>query len=147
MNSLGPRELRSEWFPAPAVKTLAETGAPDWAVEAFDRLRAANGGSRSGFFDVFAWRKPGQVRFYEAKAGPDQIKPTQLRFLEVALRFHRPADFMIIEVTGPSMPGEAGRRPTSAWQTVEQDRQRPMAQQLRSDGQGLRRAASDLLRA
>ena len=89
VNSFGPRELRSEWFPAPAVKTLAETGAPAWAVEAFDRLRAANGGSLGGFFDVFAWREPGQVRFYEAKVGPDRIKPTQLRFVELALRFHR----------------------------------------------------------
>jgi hypothetical protein len=81
-------ELRSEWLPAPAVKTLAETGAPTWAVEAFDRLRAANGGSLGGFFDVFAWREPGEVRFYEAKVGPDRIKPTQLRFVELALRFH-----------------------------------------------------------
>jgi len=32
---------------------------------------------------------PGQVRFYEAKVGPDRIKPTQLRFIELALRFHR----------------------------------------------------------
>ena len=68
-------ELRSEWFPAPAAKTLAETGAPRWAVEAFDRLRAANGGSLGGFFDVFAWREPGEVKFYEAKVGPDRIKP------------------------------------------------------------------------
>ena len=68
VNSFGPRELRSEWFPAPAARTLAETGAPAWAVEAFDRLRAANGGSLGGFFDVFAWREPGEVRFYEAKA-------------------------------------------------------------------------------
>jgi len=28
VNCLGPQELRSEWFPAPAVKTVAETGAP-----------------------------------------------------------------------------------------------------------------------
>jgi hypothetical protein len=54
----GVRELHSEWFPAPAAKMLAETGAPSWAVEAFDRLRAANGGSLGGFFDVFAWREP-----------------------------------------------------------------------------------------
>ena len=94
VNSFGPRELRSEWFPAPAVKTLAETGAPAWAVEAFDRLRAANGGTLGGFFDVFAWREPGEVRFDEVKVGPDRIKATQIRFLEVALRFHRPADFM-----------------------------------------------------
>jgi hypothetical protein len=120
---------------------------PDWAVEAFESLRAANGGTLGGFFDVFAWREPDQVRFCEAKVGPDRIKATQVRFLEVALRFHRPADFMIIEVAGPSEPGEAGRRPTSAWQAAEQDRRRPAAEQLRSDGQGvLRRAARDLLR-
>jgi hypothetical protein len=147
VNSFGPRELRSEWFPAPAVKTLAQTGGPEWAVKAFERLRAANGGTFSGFFDVFAWREPGQVRFCEAKVGPDRIKPTQIRFLEVALRFHRPADFMIIEVAGPSRRGEPGRRPRSTWQAVEQDRQRPTADQLRSNGQGLlRRAARDLLR-
>jgi hypothetical protein len=102
------------WFPAPAAKTLAETGAPTWAVETFDRLRTANGGTLRGFFDVFAWREPGQVRFCEAKVGPDRIKATQIRFLEVALRFYRPADFMIIEVAGPSMPGVAGRRSKSA---------------------------------
>ena len=39
-----PPELRSEWFPAPAAKTLAETGAPIWALEAFERLRAAKAG-------------------------------------------------------------------------------------------------------
>ena len=108
VNSFGPRELRSEWFPAPAARTLAETGAPDWAVEAFERLRAANGGTLGGFFDVFAWREPGQVRFCEAKVGLDRIKATQVRFLEVALRFHRAADFMIIEIAGPSMPGGTG---------------------------------------
>ncbi len=141
-------ELRSEWFPAPAAKTLAQTGAPAWAVEVFERLRAANGGSLGGFFDVFAWQEPGQVRFCEAKVGPDRIKPTQIRFLEVALHFHRPADLMIIEVAVPSIPGEPGRRPKSAWQAVEQDVQRPTADQLRSDGQSLlRRAARDLLRA
>jgi len=31
-------------------------------VEAFERLRAADGGTLGGFFDVFAWREPGQVR-------------------------------------------------------------------------------------
>jgi len=142
---LRPPGAALRMFPAPALKTLAETGAPMWAVEIFDCLRVAKGGSLGGFFDVFAWREPGQVRFCEAKVGPDRIKVTQVRFLEVALRFHRPADFMVIEVAGP-MPGKAGRRPTSAWPAVEQDRQQPMAEQLRSDGQGLlRRAARDLL--
>jgi hypothetical protein len=69
------------------------------AVEAFDRLRAANGGSLGGFSDVFAWREPGEVRFYEAKVGPDRIKPTQLRFAELALRFHR-----LDAETGPDEP-------------------------------------------
>ena len=83
-------ELRTQWFPAPAARRLAETGAPGWAVEIFDRLRAANGGTLSGFFDVFAWREPGQAAFFEAKVGPDRIKPTQLRFAEIALRFRPP---------------------------------------------------------
>lgn len=39
-----------------------------------------------------------QVRFAEAKAGPDRVKPSQFRFVEVALRFHRLQEFMIIEV-------------------------------------------------
>ena len=107
-------ELRSEWFPAPAVRTLAEAGAPRWAVEIFGRLRAANGGSLSGFFDVFAWREPGQVGFYEAKVGPDRIKPTQLRFVEVALRMHRLEDFLIVEVAGPFPRSASARGPAMA---------------------------------
>ena len=52
-------------------------------------LRAANGGTLSGFFDVFAWQEPGRAAFFEVKVGPDRIKPTQLRFAEIALRFRR----------------------------------------------------------
>ena len=154
------RELRSEWFPAPAVRTLAETGAPIWAVEVFDRLRVANGGSLGGFFDVFAWREPGEIRFAEAKVGPDRIKPTQLRFVELALRFHRLEDFTINEVTGPSLrvPAEAAPGPATLLDTApyhgdrataELQRQlsRPIADQLRSLRQdAVRRAAHDLLR-
>ena len=95
-------ELRAQWFPAPAARRLAEVGAPGWAVEIFDCLRAANGGTLSGFFDVFAWREPGQTAFFEVKVGPDRIKPTQLRFVEIALRFLQLEDFMIVEVAGPS---------------------------------------------
>ena len=104
-------ELRAEWFPAPAAMTLAEAGAPGWAVEIFDGLRAANGGTLGGFFDVFAWREPGQVGFYEAKVGPDRIKPAQLRFAEVALRFRRLDEFMIVEVAGPSPRSTPARQP------------------------------------
>jgi hypothetical protein len=72
----------------------------------------------------------------------------QLRFVELALRFHRLQEFMIIEIAGPSLRGAPGRRPRSAWEAVERDTRRPMADQLRSDRQGLlRRAARDLLRA
>ena len=73
------RELRTQWFRAPAARRLAETGAPGWAVDLFDRLRTANGGTLSGFFDVFAWREPNRAAFVEAKVGRDWIKPTQLR--------------------------------------------------------------------
>ena len=86
-------ELRTQWFPAPAARRLAEVGAPGWAVEIFDCLRAANGGTLSGFFDVFAWREPGRAAFFEVKVGPDRIKPTQLRFVEIALRFRRARGF------------------------------------------------------
>jgi hypothetical protein len=95
-------ELRTQWFPVPAARRLAEVGAPVWAVEIFDCLRAANGGTLSGFFDVFAWRDPGRAAFFEVKVGPDRIKPTQLRFVEIALRFRRLEDFMIVEVAGTS---------------------------------------------
>jgi hypothetical protein len=138
-------ELRSEWFPAPAARALAEAGAPRWAAEIFGRLRAANGGTMSGFFDVFAWREPGQVGFYEAKVGPDRIKPTQLKFVEVALRFHRLEEFMIIELTGPLPRSAPARKPGNAtdWNT-----RRPMAAQPSPGGQGLlRRAGTDLLQA
>jgi hypothetical protein len=104
-------ELRTQWFPAPAARRLAEVGAPGWAVETFDRLRAANGGTLSGFFDVFAWREPGQAGFVEAKVGPDRIKATQLRFMEIALHFHRLDDFMIVEVAGTSPRRTSARQP------------------------------------
>jgi hypothetical protein len=95
-------ESRTQWFPAPAARRLAEVGAPVWAVEIFDCLRAANGGTLSGFFDVFAWREPGRAAFFEVKVGPDRIKPAQRRFAEIALRLRRLEDFMIVEVAGPS---------------------------------------------
>jgi len=95
----GPRELRSEWFPAPAVKTIAQTGAPMWAVEAFDRLRGANGGKLDGFFDVFAWRDPGEVRFDEAKTSGDSPRESQRKFVKLALDLgHRLEQFTIIKV-------------------------------------------------
>lgn len=138
-------ELRSEWFPVPAARTLAEVGAPRWAAEIFGRLRAANGGALSGFFDVFAWREPGQVGFYEAKVGPDQIKPTQLRFVEVALRLHGLEEFMIVEVTGPLSRSGPAREPGKA---ADWKARRSRAGQPSSDGQGvLRRAGRDLLQA
>jgi len=138
-------ELRSEWFPAPAARTLAEAGAPQWAVAIFGRLPAANGGTLSGFFDVFAWRESGQGGFYEAKVGPDRIKPTQLRFVEVALRLHRLEEFMIVEVTGPLPQSAPAREPGKA---AGRNARRLAAAQPSPGGQGfLRRAGEDLLQA
>ena len=90
--------LRRDWFPAPGFRTLAEAAAPDWAVQVFEQLRIANQGRLSGFFDVFAWRDPGEVRFVEVKVGTDRLRATQRAFLQTALRFHRPEQFMIIEI-------------------------------------------------
>jgi len=92
--------LRAEWFPAPAFRTIAEAGAPPWAVEIFEQLRAANDGKLGGFFDVFVWREPGEVRFLEIKVARDSIRPTQRRFVERALHFHKPEQFMIVEIPG-----------------------------------------------
>ena len=76
-------------------------------MEIFDRLRAANGGTLSGFFDVFAWREPGRVAFFEAKVGPDRIKATQLRFAEIALWSRSLDEFMIVEIAGLSPAKDA----------------------------------------
>lgn len=68
-------------------------------MEIFNRLRTANDGTLGGFFDVFAWREPGEVRFDEVKVGQDRIKPTQIRFVKLALDMHhRLEQFTIIEV-------------------------------------------------
>jgi hypothetical protein len=99
VNSFG-RELRAEWFPATAVRTIAETGAPIWLVEIFERLLAANGGRLGGFFDVFAWRHPGEFRFDEVKVRPNRIGTSQCKFLETALRFHPVEQFSLVEVDG-----------------------------------------------
>jgi len=92
------RELRTDWFPAPAVRTLAELGAPDWAAAAFERLRVANGNRLAGFFDVFAWRQPDEFWFAEAKVGNDRLGDNQRKFVELALRFHGPNQFAVIKI-------------------------------------------------
>ena len=96
VNAFG-NELRPAWFPAPGFRAPGPAGAPPWAAAVFDELRAANGGKLTGFFDVFAWRDPGEVGFFEAKVGPDSIRPSQRAFLETALRFRSLDQFTIIE--------------------------------------------------
>ncbi|MFQ5418105.1 MAG: hypothetical protein ACE5FL_13840 [Myxococcota bacterium] len=58
----------------------------------------ARAGSRAGCFDVFAWSGP-KVLFAEAKRSErDQIRPTQTRWLDAALRTGLPIDsFLIVE--------------------------------------------------
>lgn len=74
-------------------------GAPTWAVEVFDRLRAANGGKLGGSFDVFAWREPGEVRFDEVKVSRDRIGLNQRKFVKLALDLtHCLDEFTIIKV-------------------------------------------------
>jgi hypothetical protein len=103
VNKFGPVELRREWFPAPAHRTLAEAGAAACAAEAFDELRAANSGRLGGFFDVLAWREPGEIRFAEAKVGTDPIKPRQRTFVKAALALYLPEAFMIVHIpAGPA---------------------------------------------
>jgi len=96
----------------------------------------------------------------EAKVGPDRIKPAPLKFVELALRFHRLEEFTIIEVAAPSLrvPAEAAPGPATLLDTapyhgdrataeLQGQLSRPIADQLRSQRQdAVRRAAHDLLR-
>jgi hypothetical protein len=92
------RELRRDWFLTDAFKSIADAGAPADVAAVFERLRAANGGSLAGFFDVFAWRE-GEVRFVEVKNAGDRLQQTQRRFVELALGLgHDLDEFLIVEV-------------------------------------------------
>jgi hypothetical protein len=108
---------------------------------------------------VFAWREPGRAAFFEVKVGLDRIKPTQVRFVKIALRFRRLEDFMIVEVAGPSQrrtpagqPGTtagqaSARRPagrvsaagTCSLRSVSLSRPRPVTTRPGSSGPGARR--------
>lgn len=102
VSAFGAQELRSRWFPAPAFRAIAQTGAPIWAVDIFESVRAENGGKLVGFFDVFAWRQPREGRFVEAKVGPDRLRDTQRTFVQRALRVRQLPELTIIEVTDSS---------------------------------------------
>ena len=78
VNAFG-NELRPAWFPAPGFRAPGPAGAPPWAAAVFEELRAANGGKLTGFFDVFAWREPGEVGFFEAKSAPTASVPASAR--------------------------------------------------------------------
>jgi hypothetical protein len=127
-----PSSRRRRWY---CLQRVAEVGAPGWAAEIFECLRAANGGTLSGFFDVFAWCEPGRAAFVEAKVGPDRIKPTQLRFAEIALRFRPLEEFMIVQIAGPSPQRTRARQPgTTAGQAAAR---RPVTTGPRSGGPDL----------
>jgi hypothetical protein len=99
VSAFGAQELRSGWFPAPAFTKIAAAGAPVWAADIFESVRAENHGKLGGFFDVFAWREPGEVRFDEAKVGPDRLRDTQRMFIQRTLRLRPLKEFTIMEVT------------------------------------------------
>ena len=104
MSAWGDGRLFSEWPPGPGVKSITQAGAPRWAAEIFERLLDANRRSFGGFFDVFVWREPGEVGFYEVKVGKkDDINLNQCKFVERALGLdHHLEEFMIIEVLKPT---------------------------------------------
>ena len=115
-----PPRLLTEWPwpppPGPRVTTITQTGAPEWAVKIFDRLRAENSGKLNGFFDVFAWREPGEIRFDEVKVVTgDQITDSQREFVERALRLHRLEQFTIIEVPKPTARVLSGERASDVY--------------------------------
>jgi len=105
--------LRREWFPAPGFRTIAAAGGAGWAAEIFDAAKAADGGRLVGFFDVFAWREPGEVLFCEVKVGRDRIHANQRSFLANALSLRPPGEFMILEMPQPARRIPAVRLPAA----------------------------------
>jgi hypothetical protein len=80
----------------------------------FDKIITANGGGRSGCWDLFAWRGE-EFLFVDAKMlhTNDEIRPNQIRWLEASLRCGiRPKAFVILEwelvMTASSMPPTIG---------------------------------------
>jgi hypothetical protein len=106
--------LRREWFPVPAFRAIAAAGARPWAAEIFEAVKDTNGGTLAGFFDVFAWREPGEVLFCEVKDGPGRIQASQHRFLGNALRLRPLSEFLIIEMSQPARTSLAARPPDLA---------------------------------
>jgi hypothetical protein len=109
-------KLFSEFIPGRGVKSITQAGAPRWVAEIFERLLKKNGRPFGGYWDVFVWREPDEVRFYEVKVGKkDKVNPNQHKFLERALGLdHRLEEFMIIEVPKPQARVLHGKRASDA---------------------------------
>ena len=95
-------ELRTQWFPAPAAPAArrgrrARVGRGDLRLPACRERRDAERLLRRV---RLAGAPPG--RPFRGQGRADRMKPTQLRFVEIALCFRRLEDFMIVEVAGPS---------------------------------------------
>jgi hypothetical protein len=68
---------------------------PDDQKSFLDRIYTA-AGSTKGCWDVFCWRED-EVIFAEAKrSGKDQIRPTQIHFLETALNLGLPVEALLL---------------------------------------------------
>lgn len=78
------------WGVEPVTALPARPGA------LLERILAARGTGRSGTWDVYSWRGD-DVLFAEAKrAGRDQIRPTQVTWLEAALRVGVRIDSLLV---------------------------------------------------
>jgi hypothetical protein len=81
----------------PTQNTIASK-LPAARQACFDAICAANGGSRSGCWDVFAWRGD-EVLFAESKRQKrDRMRETQYRWLQAAVRTGLSKDsFVVVE--------------------------------------------------
>ena len=94
-------ELRTQWFRAPAALPArrgrrARVGRGDFRLPACRERRDAE-----RFLRRVRLARARPAAFFEAKVGPDRIKPTQLRFVEIAPRFRQPGRLH----DRPGMPG------------------------------------------
>ena len=111
-------ELRTQWFPAPAARQLAEAVRPRCSPVS-RRLRAANGGTLSGFFErVLPGASPARPSLSRPRSGRTGSRRLSSRFMEIALDFHPAGRSTIVEIPEPSHRTPDRQTATTAGRTA-----------------------------
>lgn len=99
VSAFGGAWLRAEWFPrrsGPSLRLALRRGQRRF-LSSFARPMAGGWAASS---TSSPGESPTRSGFLEIKVAKDRIRPTQRKFVESALRFCRPDQFLIVEVPG-----------------------------------------------